>query len=224
MGFLNLFKKKPESDLPQRLGRIAAANTLVRGGRDPETLVLAVSLDEEGKVRGDRLAMAFKFDVTRTGPDRWRLNAGIDDSVASCRFTMDLELPELPPLDPATFDMANSPGFRLTFSKPAEHERSPLARSAFLLAWRVDGGMEQPPREAPLPVDVTVMGVELTRLDHAYVPTKQPNQQWALLKCLRGEQSFWLGLDLANGTGEVFPRRGEVESYKLALDFLFTFA
>ncbi len=223
MGLLNLFKKKPESELPHRLGRISAANTLMRGGQDPEKLMLAISFDEDGALRPDRLAMGFKFAVARTGPDHWRLDARIDDPVAHCRFTMNLELPELPLLDPATFDLASAPGFPLTFSKPADHERSPLARSAFLLAWRVEGGMDEPSREAPLEVDVMVMGVELTRLDHAYVPTKQPNQQWALLKCLRGEQNCWLALDLAHGTGEVFPRRGEIESYTLALDLLLTF-
>jgi hypothetical protein len=136
---------------------------------------------------------------------------------------MDLDLPEMPLMDPATFDMSNSPGFSLVFSKPPDHERSPMARSVFLLSWRVDGGMESPSLEGPLAVDVTVMGVELTRLDYAYVPTKQPNQHWVLLKVHRAEQSFWLGLDLATGDGEVFPRRGEIESYKLALDFLCTF-
>lgn len=129
----------------------------------------------------------------------------------------------MPLIDPATFDMANSPGFPLTFSKPPDHERSPLVRSAFLQSWRVDGGMESPGFEVPLKVDVTVMGIELTRLDHAYVPTKEPKEHWALLKCHRGEQSFWLGLDLSTGAGEVFPRRGEVQSYQLALDFLRTF-
>lgn len=233
MGLLDLFKKKPspaplptrpiDADLLKRLGNIAAANTLVRGGQDPEQLLLAINLGKEEKIDGDRPTMKFRFDVERVGPDHWRLDAGIDGSVAYCRFSMELGLPELPRMDPATFDMANSPGFPLTFSKPADHERSPVARSAFLMAWRVAGGMESASRETPLSVHVTVMGVELTRLDYAYVPTKQPNQHWVLLKCHRGEQSFWLGLDLSTGVGEVFPRRGEIESYKLALDFLFTF-
>ena len=84
--------------------------------------------------------------------------------------------------------------------------------------------MEAADRSEPLALDFTVMGVELTRLDYAYVPTIAPNEHWVLLKCYRGEQSIWLGLDLANGSGEIFPRRGEVESYQLALDALYTFA
>lgn len=212
-----------DAELLKRLGNIAAANTVVRGGQDPERLFLATNLDNEGKIDGDRPTMKFRFDVKRVGEDQWHLASGIDDATAYCRFSMDIALPEMPLMDPATFDMANSPGFPLKFSKPADHERSPLARSAFLLSWRVDGGMDSPSLEAPLQVDATVMGVELTRLDYAYVPTKQPNQHWVLLKCHRGEQSFWLGLDLSTGVGEVFPRRGEIESYKLALDFLCTF-
>lgn len=212
-----------DPDLLKRLGNIAAANTVVRGGQDPERLILATNLDREGEIDGDRPTMAFRFDVQRVGPDQWRLEAGIDDPVAHCRFSMDLELPEMPLLDPATFDMSNAPGFPLTFSKPADHERNAMARSAFLLGWRVDGGMVAPSRETPLRVDVTVMGVELTRLDYAYVPTREPNQHWVLLKCHRGEQSFWLGLELSTGAGEVFPRRGEPESYRLAMDLLFTF-
>lgn len=239
MGFLDLFKKKPspaaapqagaslpgrpiDADLLTRLGNIAAANTLVRGGQDPERLILASNVDNEGKIDRNRPTMKFRFEVNRVGDDQWHLAAGIDDATAYCRFSMDLVLSELPLLDPATFDMANAPGFPITFSKPAEHERSPLARSAFLLAWRVDGGMTSP-SEQPLRLDVNVMGVELTNLGYAYVPTKQANQHWVLLKCQRGAQSFWLGLDLSTGMGEVFPRRGEIESYKLALNFLCTF-
>ncbi len=198
-------------------------NTLVRGGQDPERLFLAANLGGEGKLDADRPTMRFRFDVQRLESDRWRLAAGIDEATASCRFWMDLDLPEMPLMDPETFDMGNSPGFPLTFSNPPDHERSPLARSAFLLSWRVDGGMDSPSLEVPLEVNVTVMGVELTNLDHSYVPTKEPNQQWVLLKCHRGEQSFWLGLDLSTGAGEVFPRRGEVESYQLALEVLCTF-
>ncbi len=212
-----------DAELLKRLGNIAAANTLVRGGQDPERLLLALNLDRDGKIDGDRPTMRFRFDVQRTGPDQWRLTAGIDDAVAYCRFSMGLDLPEIPAMDPATFDMSKCLGFPLTFSMPADHERSPLARSAFLLAWRVEGGMDSPSLESSLTVDGSVMGVELTRLDYAYVPTVQPNQHWVLLKCLRGEQSFWLGLDLSVGAGEVFPRRGEVESYTLALDLLCTF-
>ncbi|MDB4963354.1 MAG: hypothetical protein JWP01_3353 [Myxococcales bacterium] len=213
-----------DTNLLNRLGNIAAANTLVRGGQDPERLLLAINLDREEKVDGDRPTMRFRFDVQRVSADQWHLDAAIDDAVAFCRFSMDLDLPEMPVMDPASFDMSNSPGFALTFSKPPDHERSPSARSAFLLAWRVDGGMDSPSLEDPLSVDVTVMGVELTSLGYAYVPTKEPNQHWVLLKCRRGEQAFWLGLDLSTGAGEVFPRRGEVESYELALDFLCTFS
>jgi len=207
----------------ERLGNIAAANTLVRGGQDPERLLLATNVDNEGKIDDDRPKMNFQFDVQRVGADKWHLAAGVDGATTYCRFSMDLDLPGMPSMDPAMFDMANAPGFPLTFSKPPDHERSPLARSAFLLSWRVDGGMESPSIEVPLKVDVTVMGVELTRLPHAYVPTLNPNEHWALLKCHRDEQSFWLSLNLSTGEGEVFPRRGEVESYKLALDFLCTF-
>jgi hypothetical protein len=212
-----------DPDLLKRLGNIAAANTLVRGGQDPERLVLATNVNGEGKIDADRPTMRFKFDVQRAGADHWDLAAGIDDATAYCRFSLGFDLPELPLMDPATFDMANSPGFQLVVSKPADHERSTLARSAFLLSWRVDGGMEAPSIETPLQLNVTVMGIELTRLPHAYVPTVKPNEHWVLLKCHRGEQSFWLGLDLSTGAGEVFPRRGELESYKLALDFLYTF-
>lgn len=212
-----------DPDLLTRLGNIAAANTLVRGGQDPERLALATNVNGEGKVDADRPTMRFNFDVQRAGPDKWDLAAGIDDATAYCRFSLGFDLPELPLIDPATFDMANSPGFQLVVSKPADHERSPLARGAFLLSWRVDGGIEAPSIETPLQLNVTVMGIELTRLPHAYVPTVRPNEHWVLLKCHRGEQSFWLGLDLSTGAGEVFPRRGELESYKLALDFLYTF-
>lgn len=235
MGLLGLFKKKPaaagaplalgplDDELLRRLGNIAAANAWVRGGQDPERLFLATNLDAEQKVDANRPTMRFRFAAKRVGADGWQLAAGIDDPTAFCRFSMELALPDLPVLDPASVDMNHLPGFPLRFSKPADHERSPLARSAFLLAWRVDGGMDSPSLDGPLAVDVTVAGVELTRLDYAYVPTKQPGQHWALLKCHRGEQSFWLGLELATGEGEVFPRRGEVESYTLALDVLRTF-
>jgi hypothetical protein len=212
-----------DPELLNRLGNIGAANALVRGGQDPERLYLASNINSEGKIDDDRPTMKFRFDVQRTGPERWLLASGIDDAYAYCRFSLDLDLPEQQLLDSTTFDMANSPGFQLTVSKPSDHERSPLARSAFLLSWRVDGGMEAPSIDTPLQLNVTVMGVELTRLAHAYVPTLTPNAHWVLLKCHRGEQSFWLGLDLSTGEGEIFPRRGELESYKLALDFLYTF-
>ena len=124
MGILDVFKKKagpvPVSRLVRRLGNIAAANTLVRGGQDPERLFLATNLDSEGKIDADRPTMRFRLDVKKVSPDQWRLEAGINDSVAYCRFSMDLELPEMPLLDPTTFDMSNAPGFPLTFSKPAD--------------------------------------------------------------------------------------------------------
>lgn len=234
MGFLGLFKKKPptsgrisptslDPELRGRLRNIAAANTLVRGGQDPQRLMLAINFDADDKIDADRPTMRFQFEAQRVGENAWRFAAGIDEATSYCRFTMDLELPAQSPLDPATFDIANAPFVRLTFSKPPDHERSPLARSAFLLSWRINGGMERPLLDAPLAVDVGVMGVELTRLDAFYVPTVEAGEQWALLKCNRGEQSFWLGLELSSGAGEVFPRRGEVASYELALDFLCTF-
>lgn len=212
-----------DRDFLNRLSNIAAVNTLVRDGQDPERLVLAVNVDAEGTIDGDRPTVAFRFDIERTHQDQWRLLAGIDDATAYCRFWLDLKLPEAPPLDPATFDIAHTPGFEMTISMPPEYERSPLARMAFLLAWRVEGGMETPSLDAPMTVDVTVMGVELARQPHAYSFTGHPDEHWTLLKCHRGDQAFFIGLDLSTGAAEVFPRRHDVQSYQLVLDFLRTF-
>lgn len=238
MGFFDIFKKKRPSAAPgvpmppprpldvellERLGRYAAVNTLVRGGQDPQRLFLATNTDADGRIATDRPTMGFRFIVERAGADHFRLHAGIDDATAYCRFTLDLALPLKDPLDPRTFDMANAPAFPLTMSKPAEHERSPLARSAFLLGWRIEGGMELASRSAPLTVDALVMGVELSNTGFAWAPTVEPREHWALLKLCRGEQSVWLALDLANGEGQLFPRRGEPESYTLAIDLLTTF-
>jgi hypothetical protein len=167
--------------------------------------------------------MEFKFQIERLGPDQWRVAAGIDDATAYCRFWMDLDLPEMPPIDPASFDPANCPGFPVTVLKPPDHERSPLARSAFLLAWRIDGGMDSPSLEGPLRLDATVAGVELCRMPFAYLITGKPDEHWVLLKYHRGDQGLFVGLDLSTGAGEIFPRRRDVESYKLALDVLRTF-
>lgn len=68
-------------------------NTLIRGGQDPERLLLAINIDGEGKIDDDRPTMRFRFDVQRIQVDRWRLAAGIDDATAYCRFWMDLDLP-----------------------------------------------------------------------------------------------------------------------------------
>ncbi|QSQ26184.1 hypothetical protein JY651_15155 [Pyxidicoccus parkwayensis] len=144
MGLLDLFKRKPKAgpakgaqsparpidvELLRRLERISAVSAHVHGGQDPEQISLAIHLDDAGNIDADRPAMGFRVDVERVGPDQWRLAAGIDDAVASCRFWMDLEVPEVPALDPATFDMNQLPALPLRISKPPDHVRNPLARS-----------------------------------------------------------------------------------------------
>jgi hypothetical protein len=215
-------KRPIDIELLRRLGNIGAVNVLVRGGRDPAQLYLAVNVNGEGVVEGNRPAVGFRFDVERIASEHWRIMARIDEPTAFCRFWLDLNLPEIPALDPATFDMSNSPGFRMAISKPPECERDPLARSWFLLAWRVEGGMEESSLDSSLHVDAVVMGVELTRLPHAYGLTGAEDH-WVLLKCSRRDEAFFIALDLSTGAGEVFPRRYDVNSYRLALDFLRTF-
>ena len=82
--------------------------------------------------------------------------------------------------------------------------------------------MDEPSIESALGVDAVAMGTELTRMPHAYV-LAEPDQHWVLLKCSREDQSVFLALDLDAGEGEIFPRRHDVNSYRLALDFLRTF-
>jgi hypothetical protein len=217
-----LLKRPIDVELLRRLGNIGAVNVLVRGGHDPAQLYLAVNVNREGVVEESRPAVGFRFDVERIASEHWRIVARIDEPTTSCRFWLDLNLPEIPALDPASFDMSNSPGFRMVVSKAPECEREPLTRSGFLLAWRVEGGMEESSLDSSLHVDAAVMGVELTRMPHAYGLTGA-EEHWVLLKCSRRDECFFIGLDLSTGAGEVFPRRYDVNSYRLALDFLRTF-
>jgi hypothetical protein len=215
-------KRRIDIDLQRRLENIGAVNVLVRGGRDPAQLYLAVNVNGEGVIDAHRPSVDFRFDVERIASERWRFAARIDEPTAFGRFWLELNLPEIPALDPATFDMSHSPCLRMAISKPPECERDPLARSWFLLHWRVDGGMEEASLDSSLDVEVVVMGALLARMPHAYGLTGAA-EQWVLLKCSRGEECIFLGLDLSTGTGEVFPRRHDVNSYRLALDFLRTF-
>jgi hypothetical protein len=215
-------KRAIDAVLLRRLGNIAAVNILVRGGHDPAQLYLAVNLDAAGVVDANRPTVTFRFDVERIASEAWRIMARIKEPTASCRFSLDLALPEMHPLDPATFDMSNSPSLRMSISTPPECERDPLARGWFLLAWRVEGGMEESSLDSALHLDTVVMGIELTRMSHAYGLT-EPDGHWVLLKCTRGDEGFFIGLDLSTGAGEVFPRRYDVNSYRLALDFVRTF-
>jgi len=223
MGLLDLFKKRlsPADDLRARLDRIAVVNNQVRAGRDPATLGLAVNVDSAGTVDGVRPTMSFEFTLSILGPGQWRVDAVIDDPVAHCRFWIDLaafDIPDAPSVDPE-----KAPQVRVIVQKPPEHVRSPLARMAWLLAWRVEGGDDNPSRHDPLAISATVMGIDLCMKPHVYLYTGAKNERWVLLKCNRGAQSFFIGLNVAAGVGEVFPRRKDVESYQLAMDFLCTF-
>lgn len=215
-------KRAIDAELLRRLGSIASVNILVRGGHDPAQLYLAVNLNAQGVVDANRPTVTFRFDVERISSEAWRIMARLKEPTAFCRFSLDLALPEMPPLDPATFDMSNSPSVRMSISTPPECERDPLARGLFLLAWRVEGGMEESSLDSALHLDTVVMGIELTRMPHAYGLT-EPDGHWVLLKCTRGDEGFFIGLDLSTGVGEVFPRRYDVNSYRLALDFVRTF-
>lgn len=225
MGLVDLFKRKsdggdPRAELEARLAAIAMTDALVRGGQDPATLYLATNVDEDGKVEGDRPTMRFRFDAERVGADAWQVRG---TTAHGGRFTVDVSVAECPALDPATAASGVTPAVPLRFSLTSGAMRDPLARSPVLFSWRVEGGMDEASREAPLEVEATVMGTGLKRLDHAYVPMKDRTHHVALLKCHRGDDSVWLALDLATGDGELFPRRRETGSYRLALDVLLTF-
>jgi hypothetical protein len=234
VGLLDLFKRAPpkgsppafDAELERRLSTVAVSGALARGGLEASRIFLAINYGTDGEtISDDRPTMLFKFaPPVRADANVWRFDCGIDDATAYCRFTIDVLLTEHPLLRAGTPETIEAPRFPIQFSKPADHERSPMARSTFLMAWRIDGGMELPSREEPLEVGFMVMGASLKRLSYAYVPApSEAPDHWALLRCERGEQAFWLALNLATGEGEVFPRRGDTESYTLALDFVKTF-
>lgn len=109
--------------------------------------------------------------------------------------------------------------------KPPEHERNPGARLWFLAKWLIDTSNGYfPGVDAPLELDVIVMGADLFRTATAYFMPQATSEHWVLLKCSQRDQGFFIGLDLSTGAAEVFPRRFDIESQQIAFDFIRTFA